>query len=401
VGNHESKSNKMRILVVLSQLVSSFKKINRLKVVYVCLCLTLISSSFVISKVAVATRQSIYISALNWFQKAEVLGAKDKRNSVIGKSTNPNDSKDATKISYSELSSAIDVEQDKMIGSDNLKAKLTSNQSYLEFKDGDQSYSIISTLLNSEKNKLNSKKQREKIAWDDVQPDVSIENALYENKLKETLTVKKAKSDAKFQYTIELSNAAVLVQKDNKTLIVDKDGKELVELDAPFAVDASNTRFDYKYSIDGNKLTMEPAADISAALYPLVIDPTYTIKTTVNATNWNYYGSQRKLARDGNGNLHTVYVRVTGGYNNVFYAKSYDGGQSWFETALTSDTAYAQNRPSIAIDSANNVHVVWDGTDVTNAPYVFPHYRKFTSSSGSWGTTVNLPGGSSASIAVD
>ncbi|MEI6144012.1 MAG: LamG-like jellyroll fold domain-containing protein [Candidatus Berkelbacteria bacterium] len=303
------------------------------------------------------------------------------------------------KISYADLTSAINVEENQLVGTENLKAKLNSNQSYLEFKDGENKYSITTTLLNTDKSKKNPDKTREKIKWKDVQQDVDIENALYENKFKETITVKKKKAETKFSYKIELSGGAKLVQVDGKTLIRDASDKDLVELDSPFAFDDSGARYDYKYSVSGDGLTLEPAVDISGANYPLTIDPTYTIKTSTNTSNFNNYASQRKLARDSNGVLHTVYLRAAGA-NNVFYAKSNDGGQTWSETQLTTEATYTQYGPALAVDSANNVHLTWGGLDTVNSTYPAVRYIKKTGNS--WGSITDILTGSSyPAIAID
>jgi hypothetical protein len=47
-----------------------------------------------------------------------------------------------------------------------------------------------------------------------------------------------------------------------------------------------------------------------------------------------------------------------GGNLNLYYKKSPDGGTTWSTKRLT--WSYA-NYPVIAIDSKNNIHVVWEG----------------------------------------
>ena len=68
---------------------------------------------------------------------------------------------------------------------------------------------------------------------------------------------------------------------------------------------------------------------------------------------------KRHLARTSNGDLHCVYKREIGSVQQLCYAKSINGGEIWSETVLTSGS-YAQNNPSIAVDSSDYIHVVWE-----------------------------------------
>ena len=66
----------MRILIVLSQLVSSAKKIDRLKAVYLCLCFTLVASSFVVSEIIKNNRHiGSVLSATAQSEGSDTIGA--------------------------------------------------------------------------------------------------------------------------------------------------------------------------------------------------------------------------------------------------------------------------------------------------------------------------------------
>jgi len=116
-------------------------------------------------------------------------------------------------------------------------------------------------------------------------------------------------------------------------------------------------------------------------VYPIKIDPSYTVKTVVGFDS-TAYNSQRKLARKSNGELWTVYPRSDGTRNQIYAAYSTNGGQTWTEEQVSYATGtYNQQYPSIAIDSSDNVHVVWDGQGWgTNTSYNNIQYRKRTTS---------------------
>jgi len=118
---------------------------------------------------------------------------------------------------------------------------------------------------------------------------------------------------------------------------------------------------------------------LDKAVYPVSVDPSYTVKTGANtySTEGN---TQRKLARKSNGDLWCVYSRYDGTYDQIYASYSTDGGETWTEEQICSASAY-QLYPSIAIDSNDNVHVVWSGKGWgTNTEYYNMQYRKRTSS---------------------
>jgi hypothetical protein len=125
--------------------------------------------------------------------------------------------------------------------------------------------------------------------------------------------------------------------------------------------------------------------------------------TSIIKSGGNSEGNgQRKLVKDSNGVLHCVYSRIANGRNNIFHSYS-SNGTTWTEEAITNDDTYWQEYPSIAIDSSNNLHVVWHGKDVSNPNYSQIKYSKRTTS---WSAPINLTGGGNyyqfyPSIAVD
>ena len=107
--------------------------------------------------------------------------------------------------------------------------------------------------------------------------------------------------------------------------------------------------------------------------------PSYTVKSGAlnDSTTRNI---QRKLARTSNGTLWCVYHRSDGTYNQIYASYSTNEGETWVEERVTNATDH-QYRPSIAIDSNDNIHVVWYGRSWgTNPSCVNIQYRKRTSS---------------------
>ena len=78
------------------------------------------------------------------------------------------------------------------------------------------------------------------------------------------------------------------------------------------------------------------------------------------------------VVTDSLGNIHVVwYERISVPDADVHYRKSTDGGMSWTTKRLTWNTD-GQWTPSIAIDSSDNIHVVW----YDEAPGNFEIYYK-------------------------
>lgn len=130
--------------------------------------------------------------------------------------------------------------------------------------------------------------------------------------------------------------------------------------------------------------------------------PGYLVQTNPNVPS-SAGNNRRALARGSDGTLHTVYLK--GSSPNVYYAYSTDNGQTWTEEAVTASGS-GQTFPAIAVDSANNVHVVWPGAGWgTNSVYTNIQYRKRTPAGG-WQTQeavtdVNAAQYGTPSIAVD
>ena len=132
--------------------------------------------------------------------------------------------------------------------------------------------------------------------------------------------------------------------------------------------------------------------------------PFYVVKTP-NAFSGTAFSPSRKLARTSTGVLWCCYAGpwVVPGVMQIFVSYSVDGGVTWVEEQITTAAVRRQDYPSIAIDSADNVHLVWRDYALATTSDIF--YRRRTA--GGWDAieqvTATAPGDwqSAPSLAID
>ena len=116
--------------------------------------------------------------------------------------------------------------------------------------------------------------------------------------------------------------------------------------------------------------------------YNAIIDKTTPVDAA-SVSGDTSFNSGDKIVIDTNGNIYTVYT-----YNNQVYCrKSSDDGTTWADLGLPIISGYGQYYPSIVIDSLNNLHVVWQGIDISNTAYQIK-YSKFNGTT--WSSWVNI-----------
>jgi hypothetical protein len=96
--------------------------------------------------------------------------------------------------------------------------------------------------------------------------------------------------------------------------------------------------------------------------------------------SFTYTNNQRAITRDSTGKLHCVYNR-----DQIFYSYSLDNGETWTEELVSSGSG-THYYPALAVDSKDNIHVVWfknSGSEVLQ-------YRMRTKA-GIWGTQEGIP----------
>ena len=155
--------------------------------------------------------------------------------------------------------------------------------------------------------------------------------------------------------------------------------EDILYLNPVIAKDRLGQATEAEVELKNGTLTIKiDKAFLESAAYPVSIDPSYTIKTGASEYS-TAYTPQRNLARKSNGELWCVYSRSDGTYEQIYVAYSTDG-ETWTEEQVCSGSDQ-QYYPSLAIDSQDNVHVVWTGRGWGSNPnYYNIQYRKRTSS---------------------
>ncbi len=87
------------------------------------------------------------------------------------------------------------------------------------------------------------------------------------------------------------------------------------------------------------------------------------------------------IAIDSNGSIHMVWQDDTPGNSEIYYKRSTDGGATWTWATRLTWTAGASYNPAIAIDSADNIHVVWDDWTPGNSEI---YYKRSTDGGATW-----------------
>ncbi len=87
-----------------------------------------------------------------------------------------------------------------------------------------------------------------------------------------------------------------------------------------------------------------------------------TIASGINTDAATALANGRKLARTSTGALWCAYQRTSAAGDDYIVASySYDNGVTWTEETVAAVVGSGQRAPAIAIDSLNNIHVVWRG----------------------------------------
>jgi hypothetical protein len=122
---------------------------------------------------------------------------------------------------------------------------------------------------------------------------------------------------------------------------------------------------------------------------------------TKKQLTWNSVDSWNpKIAIDSQDNIYVVWYGETPGDREIFLKKSMNGGSSWTQKRLTWNSGDSMN-PSIAIDSQDNIYVVWTDATPGNREIFL---KKSTNGGTSWAKkrlTWNSGNSWNPSIAID
>ena len=133
---------------------------------------------------------------------------------------------------------------------------------------------------------------------------------------------------------------------------------------------------------ENNMVTIDKTIK-SLQSYNAIIDKTTPVNAAIVSGDTSFNNGD-KIVMDTNGNIYVVYF-----YNSQVYCrKSSDDGTTWTDLGFPLISGYAQFSPSIAIDSLNNLHVVWQGLDSSNTTYTQIKYSKFNGTT--WSSWINI-----------
>lgn len=118
------------------------------------------------------------------------------------------------------------------------------------------------------------------------------------------------------------------------------------------------------------------------------ISTAQTISSTTTSKN-----SQRKLVRTSDGTLYVTYQKSVAGNYRIYVKKSVDDGVTWTDETHISTypgmNSYEQQYSAIAVDSKDYLHVVWWGraAGYTGATQIQAWYALYD---GSWNTPIRI-----------
>jgi len=109
---------------------------------------------------------------------------------------------------------------------------------------------------------------------------------------------------------------------------------------------------------------------------------------SLNRMTWNSGHSMIPIAVvDSNGWIHLLWTDYTSGNGEVYYKKSTNGGTAWGPTQRLTWNSGESWLNDVSVDSANNIHIVWDDASPGNTEI---YYKRSTTGGDSWGPSGRL-----------
>jgi hypothetical protein len=153
--------------------------------------------------------------------------------------------------------------------------------------------------------------------------------------------------------------------------------------------------------VNGGVMKMKTSLAVILAFFVLIQPLSAQLWSKTERLTWNWGASWKpSIAVDSNNNLHIVWKDGSASSWEIYYKKSTNGGMNWTTKRLTWNPAVSSD-PKIATDSSNNIHVVW--YDYAPGNYEI-FYKKSTDGGANWITkrlTWNPAHSYNPSLAVD
>jgi hypothetical protein len=118
-------------------------------------------------------------------------------------------------------------------------------------------------------------------------------------------------------------------------------------------------------------------------------DDLYYKKSTDGGTSWTAtkrltwnpgYSGWPDIAADSSDNIHVVWNDQIPGTQEIYYKKSTNGGATWTTKRLTWNSGLS-NKPAIATDANDNIHIVWRDDSPSNDEI---YYKRSTNGGTTW-----------------
>jgi hypothetical protein len=131
-------------------------------------------------------------------------------------------------------------------------------------------------------------------------------------------------------------------------------------------------------------------------------DDIYYKKSTDGGTSWSStkrltwnqgYSGWPDVTTDSSDNIHIVWNDEIPGNQEIYHKKSTDGGMTWITKRVTWNSGLS-NKPAIATDASNNIHIVWRDDSSGNDEI----YHKMSTNSGATWAEKRLSWNSGSSV---